>query len=165
MKHNTLLKIFLVLAALAGATKGQAKDLTHRLGVGYSNQTSIDLPSIAVRYYPDSKFGLAASLGVDTQKDASRFAFLVKAYRVIFAEDNLNFFMGAGAGLLSQEVKGDNDSGFELSATVGAEFFFSGLENLGFSFETGVGITSISSETRFRTIADSPLKAGIIFYF
>ena len=29
-----------------------------------------------------------------------------------------------------------------------------GLENLGLSFETGVGVTSIDNEVRFRTIGD-----------
>jgi hypothetical protein len=73
--------------------------------------------------------------------------------------------MGAGAGLLSQETAGRNESGFEVQAFTGVEFFLHGLENLGFSFETGIAITSMSSATRFRTFGDSPVRAGMTFYF
>jgi hypothetical protein len=163
---RNLIRLLILMTLVTGLSSVSfAKDLTNRLGVGYTDQFSTNLPSIAARYYPDPKFGFSAALGVDTQKDESRFGFMLKAYRIIFMEDNLNFYMGAGAGVLSREIAGNNKSGFELSGFGGAEFFFAGLENLGFSFETGIAITSISSETRFRTLADHPLKAGIIFYF
>jgi hypothetical protein len=151
----------------------EAKDLTNRLGVGYADQFGVEggLPSIAVRYYPNPDLGVSAQLGVDTEEDASKFGFLAKVYRIVFQEDNMNFYMGAGAGLISREeynavsATSDNDSGFEVSGYVGGEFFFTGLDSLGFSFETGVGVTSISSEVRFRTIGDHPMRAGMTFYF
>lgn len=159
----------LILAAFAlMALPTQAKDLTSRLGVGYADQFGVEggLPSLAVRYYPNPELGVAAHLGVDTEKDNSKFGFMAKVFRILFMEDNMNFYMGAGAGLISREqAGGTNDSGFELSGYFGGEFFFTGLDSLGFSFEAGVGVTSISSEVRFRTIGDHPLKAGIIFYF
>lgn len=157
--------IGLLLLVLFSFNTAYAKDLSNRLGVGYKDQFSNQVPGIAVQYYPSREFGLAAVLGLDTQKDNSKFGLMLKAMRVVFEENNLNFYMGGGAGLLSQETAGKNDSGFELIGFVGAEFFLAGLENLGFSFETGVGITSISSQTRFRTIGDSPVKAGVTFYF
>lgn len=148
-----------------------AKDLTNRLGVGYANQFSEDMPSLAVRYYPSPQLGLTAALGVDTGDDGtsapSKFGFMVRIFKIIFIEDNMNFYMGTGAGLLSREDLStkETDSGFELTGFAGGEFFFPGLESLGFSFETGVGVTSISSDVRFRTIGDHPLRAGITFYF
>ncbi len=163
---------FLLAATLLGVglvtVESQAKDLTHRLGLGFTDQFSIQgsLPSIAVRYYPARDLGIAASLGVDTQKNSSRFGFMAKVFRVIFVEDNMNFYMGAGVGLISQETPGNNnDSGFELNGFAGGEFFFSGLESLGFNFELGIGVTSISSEVRFRTLGDHPFRAGVTFYF
>lgn len=156
------LLIFVVFLSLSVS----AKDLSSRLGIGYKDQFSSDVPGMAVQYYPTREFGLAGVLGVDTKKDASKFGLMVKAMRVVFEEDNLNFYMGGGAGLISNEVTpNNNESGFELNAFAGTEFFFAGLENLGFSLETGVGISSIGSETRFRTIGDSPLRAGATFYF
>lgn len=153
------------LLAMAFASSVQAKDMSQRLGIGYKNQFGADLPGIAVQYYPGADLGLSATLAVDTENDNSRFGFMAKLYRIIFHEDNLNFYMGAGAGLVSQEINQDNQSGFELMGFGGAEFFFTGLENLGFSFEAGAAITSISSGVRFRTFGDHPLRAGITFYF
>lgn len=157
--------IALVSFVVAFSVSAQAKDLGHRLGIGYKNQFASDLPGIAIVYYPGAELGLSAIIGVDTQEENSRFGLMAKLHRVIFEENNLNFYMGAGAGLVSVETGGKNESGFELLGFGGAEFFFTGLENLGFSFETGVGVTSLSSNVRFRTIGDSPFRAGITFYF
>ena len=162
--QTAILKAVLGLGLLMAAG-AQAKELTNRLGVGFSDQFGESLPSLAVRYYPSANLGLSASLGVDTEKDNSRFGFMARMHRVIFMEDNLNFYMGAGAGILSVETAGKNESGFELSGFFGAEFFFYGLDSLAFMFEGGVGVTSISSEVRFRTLGDAPVKAGIAFYF
>jgi hypothetical protein len=142
-----------------------AKDLTHRLGVGYSKSLSIGIPSIAVNYYPNQKTMLGASVGIDTTEDESKFGFAFKAFRNIFEEENLNFQMGGSAALISEEVAGKSESGFELNALMGVEFFFTGLDSLAFRFEAGIGIVSIDDGTTFRTIGDSPLEAGVVFYF
>lgn len=148
-----------------------AKDLTSRLGIGYSDQFSESLPGIALRYWPEGKLGFGAALGVDTEDNNSRFGFMARLYRTIFTEENMNFYMGTGAGILSVEKqKGttstyETESGFELGGFFGGEFFLHGLENLGFAFEAGVSVTSIDSDVRFRTFGDSPIRAGITFYF
>ncbi len=144
----------------------QAVDLTHRLGVGFSDQFSDwELPSIAVRYYTQGDLGFGANLGVKTRDNASFFGLGVKMMKVIFPEDRMNFYMGASAGLLSSKVATVNDSGFELTAYVGGEFFWPELPSLGVSFEAGVGITSVSNGVSFRTIGDHPFRAGMVFYF
>lgn len=157
----------LALGILLVTGTAQAKDLSRRLGVGYSDQFGTDesLPSVALRYYPNGSYGLMGALGVDTEKNASRFGIMGKVIKIIFREDNLNFYTAASAGLISEEENSNTDSGFDIAGVVGTEFFFAGLENVGFSFEAGVGVTSISSEVRFRTIGDHPLNAGIMFYF
>jgi hypothetical protein len=166
-------KIFsavVVLSVLVAPLTSWAKDLSRRLGIGYSNQFSEELPSLSARYWVDGKFGVGAAVGVDTEDGSSAFGAMLKIYRNIFTEDNLNFYMGSGAGLISKEKQQasggkDTDSGFELLGFVGAEFFLPGLESLGLSFEAGFGVTSISSQVRFRTIGDHPLRAGMLFYF
>lgn len=167
-----LLALFLVLAYGPSAN---AKDMTSRLGIGYSDSFSVSpMPSLAVKYYPSMDWSLSAALGVDTNTinasgGSSNFGFGVKAYKTIFTEESLNFYMGAGAGLISSSpaagAQGSTNSGFELSGFCGAEFFIPGLESLGFNFQAGVGVTSLSSGVRFRTIGQSPLNAGIYFYF
>jgi len=143
-----------------------AKDLTQRLGVGYSDQWGTDesMPSVSVRYYPNQQYGVQASVGVDTQQGANRFGVSAKFIKLVFREDNMNFYVAAGGGLISQQ-ENTTDSGFDAAAVFGGEFFLPGLESLGFNFEAGFGVTSISSEIRFRTVGDSPLKAGMFFYF
>lgn len=140
------------------------KDLTSRLGVGFRNAYSIDLPSVAAVYYPNALTGVVGSLGIDTKDQASRSAFLAGVRRVVFQEENMNFFMGGNLAFISEETAGDTQSGFELSAIVGGEFFLQGLESLGFNFETGVGVTNVD-KVRFRTIGDHLFRAGAIFYF
>lgn len=147
------------------AERVSAKDLTNRLGVGYSDQFGESLPSLAVRYYPNPNMGLSASLGIDTRKDNSRFGFMARVHRVVFMEDHMNFYMGAGVGILSVETAGSTSSGFEVSGFFGSEFFLPGLDSLALMFEAGMGVTSVTSEIRFRTIGDSPIRAGMVFYF
>ena len=171
-----LFRFFLLMTIFLLSFEVQAKDLSHRLGLGYINGIFDDLGGVAARYYPDSYWGVAGILGMDTKDDDSKFAFVGKVYRIVFTEDHMNFYTGLGAGLLTQGDKKksstatdaenlDGGSGFHLSAFIGGEFFLTGLENLGFSFEMGIGVSTVSDEVRFFTIGDSPLKAGIIFYF
>lgn len=165
-KYILLVSILVSLAqVLVSSPVAEAKDLQNRLGIGYKNQFTVDLPSVAAQYYPSKDFGMSAALGIQSGNDDSKFGFLVRGQKVIFPEDNLNFYAGAGAGLLSYKKSGNNQSGFEVQAFFGTEFFLAGLENLGFSVEAGFGVVSISSEVTFRTIAHSPLHAGITFYF
>ena len=162
----SLLALTFVLVSLIAGHRAEGKDLTNRLGIGYSDQQADEfLPSITAKYYPNPKTGLSLALGVDTQDNFSRFGLLAKLYRVIFTETNLNFYMGGGAGILSREVGGNNGSGFEFIGFVGVEYFIPGLECLGFSVETGIGIVSNGDGVRFRTIVDHPLRAGVVFYF
>lgn len=164
--HLGWLRILLSLGFMCSSF-AQAKDLSSRMGIGYTDQFGVtrSLPSLSVRYYPNADYGLMGSLGVDTVKNNSLFGFGAKILKIVFREDNLNFYTGAGGGLVSQQDNGNSNSGFDLNGFAGAEFFMPGLENLSFNFEAGVGITSVSSEVRFRTIGDSPLRAGIFFYF
>lgn len=141
-----------------------AKEMVNRLGIGVKNDTSINIPSLSVTYFPTPEFALTGGLGIDTEKDASRFSFNGGVRRIVFKEDNMNFFMGGELGLINREVVGDKQSGFYLSGLFGGEFFFAGLENLGFSFQGGVGIVSLK-DVRFRTVADAPLQAAVTFYF
>lgn len=156
--------VSMALIALAGS-QASAKELGSRLGIGYRNSlVSFDLPSIAAFYYPSNDFGVFSSLGVDTEEDNSKFALVAGVRRIIFKEENMNFFMGGAVGMVNQEVATQKDSGFELAALVGGEFFLPGLDSLGFNFETGMGISNVK-KTRFRTLGDSFVNAGMVFYF
>ena len=154
----------IVLCVFCLTQSASAKDMVNRLGIGVKNDTSIQLPSLSVNYYPTSEIGLTGGLGIDTEKNGSRFSFSGGVRRIVFKEDNLNFFMGGELGLINREIAGIKESGFFLSGLFGAEFFLSGLENLSLSFQGGVGVVSLK-DVRFRTIADAPFAAAVTFYF
>lgn len=154
--------ILMALVVVGGAA--HAKELGSRLGIGFRNAYAFDLPAVAASYYPNSEFGVIGALGIDTQELNSKSAFTGGVRRIIFKEENMNFFMGGVLSFLSQESAGTTESGFEMSALVGGEFFLHGLENLGFNFETGAGVTNMK-KVRFRTIGDHLFRAGVFFYF
>ncbi len=156
--------LLMVSAALLLPSISSAKELSNRLGVGFRNAYAYDIPSISTVYYPSSDTAVIGALGIDTEDGSSRSAFSGGLRRIIFKEENMNFHMGGVLTFLSREQSGSSDSGFEMSAIVGGEFFLHGLDSLGFTFETGVGVTNVK-KVRFRTLADSPLRAGMIFYF
>lgn len=162
--RQILIAFFAISTSLL-TTVSHAKDLTNRLGIGYKDQFSVDLPALAAQYYPNPDLGLSVALGLNSGPSTSKFGLMFKVQRIVFPEENMNFYMGAGAGLLSNKVNNTNESGFELMGFSGVEFFMPGLESLSFSFEAGVGIVSVSSGVTFRTIGDSPLRAGMLFYF
>lgn len=154
-----------VFAIVAISSQASAKDMTHRLGVGFKNNTSADIPSLATVYYPARDYALTGGFGLDTQKSYSALQAHIGIRKMIYFENNLNFYMGGQLGALSFENPATGKkTGIEMLAVVGTEFFFSGLDNLGFSLEAGFGLAT-AGETRFRTVADSPMRAGIIFYF
>lgn len=154
----------LFLSTSLVSSSASAKELINRLGIGVKNDSSINIPSLAVSYFPTSDIGLTGGLGIDTAKDNSSFSLNGGVRRIVFTEDNMNFFMGGELGLINKEVAAVKESGFYLSGLFGVEFFFAGLENLGFSFQGGVGVVSLH-DVRFRTIGDTPMQAAVIFYF
>lgn len=156
--------ILVSLITLCAAVSFAKDDLANRLGVGYSNQTVADVPSLAVHYYPSTDLGLTGSVGVDTEKDNSKFVLTAGLRKIIFKEQNLNFYAGGSVGLVNYEVNDKSKNGTELNGHFGVEFFFAGLDSLGFNVESGIAISSVEN-TRFRTYGDSPIRAGIFFYF
>ncbi|MBC7419571.1 MAG: organic solvent tolerance protein [Bdellovibrio sp.] len=166
MKFLNSLRALVLLAILLVFSEGVlAKDLHERLGLGFKNNTALSLPSIAVVYYAVKDFAFTGGAGINTEKDYSAYQVHAGMRKIIFMENNLNFYTGAQLGLSSFETPtSGRNSGVEILAVLGAEFFLSGLENLAFTFESGVGISSVK-DTRFRTVGDDPFRAGVIFYF
>jgi len=67
--------------------------------------------------------------------------------------------------LITTKIAAATNSGFELKGFAGAEFFFNGLESLGFSVETGFALVSLADGINFFTLGGSMIHAGIHFYF
>jgi hypothetical protein len=159
------LNLLTVIVSLLLAQHAFSKDMTHRLGVGFKNNTSVSVPSLSAVYFADKDTAYTASAGIDTLKNYTAFQGSVGLRYVVFFENNLNCYVGGQAGVINVETPATGkQSGAEFLAVGGVEFFFSGLENLGLTAEAGVGLATIGS-TRIYTTALDPVKAGFTFYF
>lgn len=160
-----LKKILAVTILLLFSSLVSAKEMPQRLGVGIKDNTSESLPSLAAIYHISGLTAITGGIGVDTKKDYSKFQVNAGIRHVIFHENQLHYYAGGQLGLVTfEEPITGKENGFEANFLMGVEFFATGLENVGFSFEGGLGLSSVK-DTRIRTIADHPLRAGIIFYF
>lgn len=161
MKRGLLLAVIAVGFLLG--LQAEAKDLTNRLGVGVK-QSDSTASKLVVHYFPTALYTWVGGLALDTKEQNSYSELSVDLRRQIFFEDNLNFFAGGGIALISDETSGSAESGFALTGLAGVEFFFQGLENLGFQAEFGVQVRSVGS-SRFRTVGGNFVRSGVVFYF
>lgn len=162
----TPLAVLLLSPLLFAAPAAQAKDLRKRFGVGFTEQVG-GFPSIAVRYglpMPNEVMNLQVELaagffadGDDTTTDGvSAGGRLLYA---LVAEDNMNLYAEAGLGWNS--VAGDN--ALRVQPGLGVQFFFFGLENLGFSADWGICI-DLGKPTGVATWSSAP-GLGLHYYF
>ena len=157
-----------ILFFLISCTTVFAKDLTSRLGVGYNAQITEAASAISAKYALSSDFALSGYLGFKAGGNDNNSSFIAggKVYRNAYQEEHANFYLGAGLGLSSVESGPDNtDTGFDLLGFMGSEFFFMGLPNLGFTFETGVTLTSRGDGVSFQTTSGRFITTGIHYYF
>jgi hypothetical protein len=169
MRKQSFLKnlsnLFALLGTLGLAGQwAEAQEMASRLGVGFRTAPVVETPLVSLQYYPSSDTALLAGLGVDTLEKNSKLALLGGLRQVIFKENQLNFFWGGNVTMITDETNGTSKSGFDLGIVFATEFFFSGLENLGFNVESGFGVSNID-KVRFRTIGQSFIQAGVHFYF
>jgi hypothetical protein len=152
-----------LLVIISFSQKTIAKDLTQRLGVGVRHEGA--LAQAVVQYYPTADYTWVGGLGFDTKPQESQTHLSIALRRHIFFEQNLNYYAGGRVTFVSQEGATQTNSGFALAAISGVEFFFQGLENLGFQAEVGAELSTIGSVSRFRTVGGTLAQTGVVFYF
>jgi hypothetical protein len=152
------------LALLLLLAPAHAKDLRSHLGLGFNQQFGT-VSAISARYglpagKPTTNVQIEADVGFDLSAvtDPKFFAGGRLLYAVV-AEDNMNLYLGAGAGYAV-----DGPAGVvRLQPAVGAQFFFFGLENLGFSVEWGVNV-DLGASWAVKTVGTAP-SVGVHYYF
>ncbi len=144
---NMLLRALLLLSLSAPlASAAQAKDLRKRVAVGTNLQLG-QVPALSVRYgLPTGNAAvnvqlevLAGFWSVDSADPSVPTNRATAAGRVLYgivAEDNMNLFIGAGAGAFSV----DDAVTTRIQPVMGADVFLFGLENIGFTGEWGMNI-------------------------
>jgi hypothetical protein len=154
----------LSMAALA-PHYGYARELQGRLGLGYNSQfanssASERVPGVSVKYGLSRDLAVELVFGMSTATPTNS-VLGGKVFKNIFYETQLNFYGFGGGALLAAQ----NQSGIQMMGGLGAEFFFPGLESLGFSMETGASLDTVSGSMALRTLGVSFIDAGIHFYF
>lgn len=150
-----------MLLALLLVAPAHAKDLNGRLGVGASQQLG-DVSAFSVRYglplgKPTINVLMEADLGVGAGATPTVFVGGRLLFGVV-AEDNMNLNLAAGA---AYAIAG-GDRFVRVQPALGAEFFFFGLENLGFDAEIGVNVDAGDSTG---VSVDGAPMVGFHYYF
>jgi hypothetical protein len=154
----------MALALLVLLTPAHAKDLRSRFGLGFNEQFG-SVTALSARVglptdKPTQNVQIEADVGVDLGEtiDPKFFAGGRLLFGVV-AEDNMNVYLGAGAGYAV-----DGPSGVvRIQPSAGAQFFLFGLENLGFSTELGVNI-DLGAAWSVKTVGASP-SVAVHYYF
>ena len=157
-----LLAVFLLFFVIL-TPESYALDKMSRLGVGISNQLQNNIPSISFKMQKNRSFAIGALGGVSTDSEKGGYGVGLKAYRNIFDEPQLNFYLAAMGALLSSKINSTSYSGFQFDLSLGSEFHFSGLTSLGFSFEFGAS-ASKKKEFVFQTLGNNFIVTAVHFY-
>jgi len=139
MNHRSFGLTLLSVTLLFLAATAAAESKSGHLGVGVSNQLANNLPAFSLKLQRTANFGFAVLGNFSTDKDSGGHGFALKMMRTIFEEPQLNFYAGLLLGHVARkEAKTYVVKGVQVDATLGTEFYLTGLSSIGFSFEMGV---------------------------
>lgn len=152
----TIAAVSMMLVLLALVMPASANDLRGRLGFGFHAGLG-SVSALSARYaLPTSRpevnvqleldAGVAIAEGIDPQIVAGG-----RALYGVVAEDNLSLYVAAGAFYIQDPAR----SHVRIQPAIGAEFFFFGLENLGFGVEWGLNLDA-GDEPAIETISGAP---------
>ncbi len=134
--------VFLILL-LTGSVS--ARDRVNRLGIGATNQLAIGLPGVSFKLQGSRAFSYGGVLSINSSgSNQSSFGAALKFYRNLYDEPHANFYVAALIGLLNSKLGNESSSSFQFDCNMGSEFSIPSLESLGFSFEAGLSLNSIS---------------------
>jgi hypothetical protein len=158
-----LAALLVALPLLTASAPAQAKDLRNRFGMGFNNQLS-HIPAVSLKYWlpagnPSVNVAVELHGGVSVLNNAADALFLGgRLSYALVTEDNMNLYAAAGAGFVSEGEKQD----VRVQPALGTEFFFFGLDNLGFMAEWGLNI-DLGEDSKFEIITGPAI--GLHYYF
>jgi hypothetical protein len=160
--------------------EAQARDLRGRFALGFNNNFSsfsalsvkigmpTPRPTLNIQAQALVGFSISAVVGEELDSGSDNGDQFFAGGRVllpILAEDNLNVYGGIGAGYARQKDATGPLHLLRAQAVVGVEFFFFGLQNLGFSAEFGLKLDIAPGQVDVETSSGSAASVGIHYYF
>jgi hypothetical protein len=150
MRRSLISPVLLVLVLLlALPSVAQAKDLRKKLGIGFNNNFS-SMTSVSVK------------LGLPMPKPTQNLQVQVLAGFSLIRGAKEDGFVGGR--LLVPFIAGDVGL-FRGQAVLGVEFFFFGLERLGFSAEFGLNLDLGADQLELTTTSGTAASVGVHYYF
>lgn len=138
-------------------------DKINRLGIGMTNQLKNSFPALSFKIQKNRSFAYGGMAGISSSNDNGGYGVGLKAYRNLFDEPQLNFYLAGMGALIANKVNNTTYSGFQFDLSFGSEFHFQGLNSLGFSFEFGVSAYNNKNFT-IQTLGNNFIVSGIHFY-
>jgi hypothetical protein len=128
-----------------------------------TNQLKNSFPAISFKLQKNRSFALGGLMGISTDGTSGGHGVGLKAYRNIFDEPQLNFYLAGMGAIISNKINTTSYSGFQFDLSLGSEFHFTGLNSIGFSFEFGVSAHK-TKEFVFQTLGNNFIVSEIHFY-
>lgn len=152
----------LILAVLLWGARANAKALEDRIGFGMAYFHFQNTAALSLRYFPNNYLNTNFLFGFNTESSLKTTTLGIKLTRNLNLEENMNFFSALAAYVLSTRdpLNGNQQTGVEFNALLGAEFFLPGVPHLGLLLEAGLGLQSIQNVV-FQSVAG----AAAHYYF
>ncbi len=152
-----------LLSVLLLAGTAQAKDLRGRAALGVDTWFG-DMPALSVRYglptgSPTANFQIELNAGTSLYDARKASTGGLRLLYSVVAEDHMNLYVGAGAGLLSD----DAGNRVRIQPAMVADFFLFGLENLGLSAGLGLNLDAGTNESGLATTG--AVLGGVHYWF
>lgn len=154
----------LVAFAIAPSAS-HAKDLSGKFGIGFNNQLGGG-PALAVRYGIPTGDDSPLNLVLEGHTGFAAYEGTAQAFvaggRLMFStvvEDNMNFYVGAGAGYVMK----DGQEVVRLQPLASVDFFLFGLDNLGFTTAFGLDLDVGGDAPGIATTTAA--LAGVTYWF
>ena len=162
-----------------------AKDLTGRVGVGYTTTLpgggGGSLSAVSARYWVNEQVGLEANFGLlqlspKGGKSSNNYGFGLGGMYSFIDEPNLHVYGDAGLSFGSVGVTvpagagggttTDQKTAIGVTAGMGVEFFIVGLPNLGFATQVGLSYVSVTDQGSSIALGGADYASlGIRYYF
>ena len=172
MRKKCLCIASLLLATLfLVPVQGLSKDLNGKLGVGFNTQftNQENMDGVSVKIWPrNAPVGLQALGGWQLGDQTDEVTLGSKVIYPLKQEENMYVYVAGGMGVSYIDPENDDDDmALSILPSVGVEYFFQGLPNLGFSSELGGRIFFSDRSDEFESTANTgtSVTVGIHYYF